>query len=127
MTSLVARHQYQIQGTLSVSDRLRSLGTLRRLSYVNGLAAFLAATGTLLKDFGEAMLRISERIKQATERIAQTTSPVRVFYLESSSQSKEEYVRAFPGPVAPAGLIAILKTLLKKGSIVVYGAQDFRR
>jgi hypothetical protein len=127
MTSLGARHQHQIQGTLSVFDRLRSLGTLRRLSYVDGLAAFLAATGTLLKDFGEALLRISERIKQATERIAETTSHGRVFYLESSSQSKEEYVRALPGPVAPAGLIAILKTLLKKGSIIVYGEQDFRR
>jgi hypothetical protein len=111
MTSFVARHQHQIQGALSGFDRLRILGNLRRLSYVNGLTAFLAATGTLLKDFGEAMLRISERIKQATERIAETTSLGRVFYLESSSQSKEDYVLALPGPVAPAGpagLIAIL-------------------
>jgi hypothetical protein len=54
MQSFVSRHQHQIQGTLSGFDRLRFVGSLLRLSYVDGLAAFLAATGVLLKEFGEA-------------------------------------------------------------------------
>jgi hypothetical protein len=123
MTSFVSRHQHQIQGTLSGFDRLRFLGTLRRLAYVNGLAAFLAATGTLLKDFGDYMLRLSDRIKQATERIAATTAHGRVFYLESSSQSKEDYVRALPGPAepaGPAGLIAVLSCVEPCRSYKVY-------
>jgi len=111
MQSFVSQHQHQIQGTLSGFDRLRFVGTLRRLSYLNGLAAFLAATGVLLKDFGETMLDLSRRIKRATEQIAETTSYGRVLYLASSSRSKEDYVRALPGPVVPvgpAGLIAVV-------------------
>jgi hypothetical protein len=42
MPSLVSRHQDQIQGTLSGFDRLRFVGSLLRLSYVDGLAGFLA-------------------------------------------------------------------------------------
>src|SRR5579859_1422602 len=111
MQSFVLQHQHQIQGTLSGFDRLRFVGTLRRLSYLNGLAAFLAVTGVLLKDFGETMLDLSRRIKRATEQIAETTSYGRVLYLASSSQSKEDYVRALPGPVVPVGpadLIAVV-------------------
>ena len=70
MQSFVSRHQHQIQGTLSGFDRLRFVGSLLRLSYVNGLAAFLAATGVLLKDFGQYMSDLSQRIKQAGEQLA---------------------------------------------------------
>src|SRR3954453_6558633 len=50
MQSFVSQHQHQIQGTLSGFDRLRFVGSLLRLSYVNGLAGFLAGTGVLLKE-----------------------------------------------------------------------------
>lgn len=73
MQSFVSRHQHQIQGTLSGFDRLRFVGSLLRLSYVNGLAAFLAATGVLLKDFGQYMSDLSQRIKQAGEQLALTS------------------------------------------------------
>src|SRR5271157_2786231 len=52
MQSFVSRHQHQIQGTLSGFDRLRFVGSLLRLSYLDGLAGFLAVTGVLLKEFG---------------------------------------------------------------------------
>ena len=52
MQSFVSRHQHQIQGTLSGFDRLRFVGSLLRLSYMEGLSTFLGATGVLLKDFG---------------------------------------------------------------------------
>ena len=67
MQSFVTRHQPQIQGTLSGFDRLRFVGSLLRLSYVDGLAGFLAGTGVLLKEFGDYMLGLSRRIKQASE------------------------------------------------------------
>src|SRR6476659_8079304 len=110
MLTFVSRHQHQIQGTLSGFDRLRFLGTLRRVSYVNGLAAFLAATGVLFKDFGEFMLSLSQRIKRASERLAEATPSGRVHYLPSSSRSKEDFVRALPAPDDPgrSGLIAVL-------------------
>src|SRR5438128_12249083 len=106
MQSFISRHQHQIQGTLSGFDRLRFVGSLLKLSYVNGLGAFLGATGVLLKDFGESMLKLSQRIKQAGEQLALGTPSGRVHYLPSSSQSKEDFVRGLPAPEqpGPAGL-----------------------
>ena len=110
MQSFVSRHHHQIQGTLSGFDRLRFVGSLLRLSYVDGLAAFLGATGVLLKDFGDFMLKLSRRIKQAGEQIALGTPSGRVHYLPSGSRSKEDFVRGLPAPTRPdpSGLIAVL-------------------
>jgi hypothetical protein len=110
MQSFISRHQHQIQGTLSGFDRLRFVGSLLKLSYLNGLCAFLGATGVLLKDFGEYMLKISQRIKQAGEQLALETPSGRVHYLPSGSQDKEDFVRSLPAPEqpGPTGLIAVL-------------------
>ncbi len=110
MQAFVSRHRHQIQGTLSGFDRLRFLGSLRRLSYVDGLASFLAAIGVLLKGFGDFMLNLSQRIKQASERLALATPTGRVHYLASSAQSKEEFIQGLPAPShpGPSGLIAVL-------------------
>jgi hypothetical protein len=110
MQPFVSRHQQQIQGILSGFDRLRFVGSLLKLSYVSGLAAFLGATGVLLKDFGEYMLGISRRIKQAGEQLALETPSGRVHYLPSSAQSKEDFVRGLPAPEQPGpdGLLAVL-------------------
>ena len=110
MQSFGSRHRDQIQGTLSGFDRLRFVGSLLKLSYVSGLGAFLGVTGVLLKDFGEYMLGISRRIKQAGEQLALQTPSGRVHYLPSSSQSKEDFVRGLPAPEQPGpdGLIAVL-------------------
>jgi hypothetical protein len=110
MQSFLSQHQHQIQGTLSGFDRLRFVGSLLRLSYIEGLSAFLGATGVLLKDFGDSMLKLSQRIKQASEQLALETPSKRVHYLPSSSQSKEDLVRGLPAPERPdpAGLTAVL-------------------
>jgi hypothetical protein len=110
MQTFVSRHQHEIQGTLSGFDRLRFVGSLLRLSYVNGLAAFLAATGVLLKDFGQYMTDLSQRIKRAGEQLALETPSRRVHYLSSSAQSKEDFVRGLPAPEPPGpdGLLAVL-------------------
>jgi hypothetical protein len=52
MQSFVSRHQHQIQGTIRGLDRLRFMGSLRRLSFAQGLASLLLAAGVRLKDFG---------------------------------------------------------------------------
>jgi hypothetical protein len=113
MHSFVSRHQHEIQGTLSGFDRLRFVGSLLRLSYVDGLGSFLGFTGVLLKEFGDYMLGLSRRIKQASERLAETTVSGRVHYLPSSSESKEDFVRALPAPTdpGPSALIAILSSV----------------
>ena len=110
MQSFLSRHQQQIQGTLSGFDRLRFLGSLLRLSYVEGLRTVLRTTGILLKDFGAFMLDLSERIKSASEQLALDTPSGRVHYLASSTQSKEEFVRGLapPKPTGRSGLVAVL-------------------
>jgi hypothetical protein len=109
MPSLVSRHQPQIPGILSGFDRLRFLGTLRRLSFLNGLASFLAVTSVLLKDFGDSGLPLSRRIKQASERLALTTPSGRGHDLASRAQSQEDFVPPWPTPThpGPSGLIAV--------------------
>jgi hypothetical protein len=81
-----------------------------RRSDLSGLGAFLGVTGVLLKDFGESMLAISRRIKQAGEQLALQTPSGRVHYLPSGSRSKEDFVRGLPAPEQPGpdGLIAVL-------------------
>src|SRR5262249_60864967 len=74
LQTFVSRHQHPIQGTLSGFDRLRFVGTLRRLAFRDGLASFLAVTGVLLKDFGDYGFQLSKRIKQARERLARQTA-----------------------------------------------------
>lgn len=108
MQSFVLQHQRRIQGTLSGFDRLRFVGALLRLSYVKGLTGFLAGTGVLLKDFGDYMLGLSQRIKRASEQLAGTTVSARVHYLPSSSESKEDVARALPGLAQASGLYAVL-------------------
>src|SRR5262249_55906488 len=110
MPSFVSRHQHLIQGALSGFDRLRFIGSLLRLSYVDGLAGFLADTGVLLKEFGDYLLGLSRRIKQASERLALATPSGCVHYLPSGARSKEDFVRGLPAPTRPdpSGLIAVL-------------------
>jgi hypothetical protein len=110
MQSFVSRHHHQIQGTLSGFDRLRFVGSLLRLSYVKGLTTVLAVTGVLLKDFGDYLLQISQRIKRASQQLALDTPSRCVHYLPTSSQSKQDFVRGLPAPAqpGPSGLIAVL-------------------
>ena len=110
MDTFVSRHHDQIQGILSGFDRLRFAGSLLRRSYAAGLSSFLAFTGILLKNAGDYMHGLSERIKRAGEQLALETPSGRVHYLESSSQSKEDFVRSLPAPerTGPDGLIAVL-------------------
>ena len=108
MDTFLARHESQIQGTISGFDRLRFAGQMRMLAFVDGLARFLSRTGVLLKDFGEYVENLSDQIKQASIRIAESTPTGRVHYLESSQVSKEQLVRQLPPPEGGTGLVAVL-------------------
>lgn len=122
MESFVSRHQHQIQGTISGLDRVRFLGSLRMLSFSQGLAGILFAAGVLLKDFGNYVEGLSQKIKQASEAIAEATPAGSVHYIPSGSQSKEDYVRALPKPDQPTedGLIAVLSCVEPCQSVEVH-------
>lgn len=89
MKRFIARHRAQITGTLSGYDRMLFKGTLRGLSHVKGLEAFLAWKGVLLKDFGTFAEQASTRIKAHAEAFARAWGRP-CLYLPSAQLSKED-------------------------------------
>lgn len=109
MQKFIARHKDRINGTLSGFDRLVFRGTLRSISYPDGMQSYLRSNGILLKDFGQHVERVSEDIKQASLNHARMMGrPVQ--YLSSSATSKEDLARQIASDDGVReGLIAVLK------------------
>jgi hypothetical protein len=89
MQSFLQRHAAEIKGVLSGFDRLRFRGTIRWLSSRKGMETFMATVGLWLKHFNDWAKTRTERIRQATERLAEAANRP-VVYLASSQVSKEE-------------------------------------
>jgi hypothetical protein len=93
MERFVTRHNDRISGILSGFDRMIFRGTLRSISYAEGLEAFLATRRVWLKDFGAFAHAVSEQVKRHAEALA--VAQGRPFiYLASSAISKEDEARA---------------------------------
>jgi len=109
MHEFIAKHQDKIAGTLSGFDRLVLRGTLRSITFVDGLRHYLHANDVLLKDFGSHVERVSRQLKEASENEANELGrPVK--YLNSSQVSKEEIAREILArDGVPEGLICMLK------------------
>ena len=92
MEQFIHRHRDSIDHVLSCFDRVLFRGTLRSISYLQGMETFLNANHILLKDFGEFVHRQSSLIKQHAEQFALCHG--RPFeYVRSPSASKEEIAR----------------------------------
>lgn len=92
MHRFTAKYADRLAGVLSGFDRLVFRGTLRRLSYVEGLKDYLWERKVLLKDFGAHAQAVTERVKQACEAAARTAE-IPIQYLPSADTSKEEVAR----------------------------------
>jgi hypothetical protein len=93
MERFLNRHSDRIIGVLSGFDRVVFRGTLRSLSYLEGMDKFLGSQHVLYKDFGPFAERLSDQVKAQAEAIArQHQRPLR--YLESAQESKEDIARA---------------------------------
>lgn len=89
MRSFLHVYGSEIKGVLSGWDRVRFRGTLRWLANVDGLGAYLWLAKVLLKDFRGWAQSLTERVREATEVLANTAGrPIR--YLASSQQRKED-------------------------------------
>ena len=81
-------HSSRIAGTVSGFDRLLFRGTLRSISFVNGMDRFLASQRVLYKDFAAFAAPLTARVRtHAAELAQQTGRPLE--YLRSSSISKD--------------------------------------
>lgn len=92
MNEFIRKHGSSINGVLSGFDRLVFRGLLRTLSHVQGMQLYLSRAGVLLKEFGEHVQGLSERLKQATEETAQAMG-CGVRYLASPKTDKESVAR----------------------------------
>ena len=127
MHEFIARHKDQIVGTLSGFDRLVFRGTLRSISYVDGMQAYLNSNGVLLKDFETHVKAVSDRIQKASLAAARETGrPIR--YLASSQTSKEQIARQIAAEDhIGEGLIAVLTCVEPCRSFEIYRNRDEKK
>ncbi len=92
MERFLERHQGRVTGVLSGFDRLLFRGTLRSISYRDGMDIFLSSQRVLYKNFGPFVQRLSDRLKEHAQTLARKQG--RPFhYLASPSVSKEDLAR----------------------------------
>lgn len=92
MQRFIQKHASDVIGTLSGFDRMRFRGTLRWLSNTKGMRSFLWAAKVLLKDFKDYVTGITDQIRGATLRLAESQGRP-VVYLSSSTVRKEDEAR----------------------------------
>jgi hypothetical protein len=92
MERFLARHSTRIAGVVSGFDRLLFRGTLRSISFVDGMDRFLASQRILYKDFATFAQRLTARVRTHAEALAhQSGRPLE--YLRSSAISKDGRAR----------------------------------
>ena len=103
MQEFIAKHQDKIAGTLSGFDRLVFRGHLRSIGHPRGMMTYLWFNQVLLKNFGDPVAEVTERLKEASLAEAKAYGrPVK--YLNSGQTDKETMARdILPQDGVPAG------------------------
>ena len=93
MDSFLTRFASDVKGVVSGFDRVRFRGTIRWLANVSGMYSWLSNANILLKNFRVYATGLTDRIKEATQQVADDSRrPLE--YLPSSGIRKEDYARA---------------------------------
>jgi hypothetical protein len=127
MDELIAKHREEIAGVLSGFDRLIFRGTLRSISYPEGMMGYLWANQVRLTEFGRHVLRVSERLKQACRaKAAALRRPLK--YLASAGDSKEEIARGIAArEKIEEGLVCVLSCVEPCRTYEVYRNRETRK
>jgi hypothetical protein len=88
MQTFLARCGTEIKGVLSGLDRVRFRGTIRWLASERGMGTYLSTQRIRLTQFKDWAMERTQRIKQATEQLAERLSRP-LIYLTSSQERKE--------------------------------------
>ena len=109
MEKLIQQHGEKVTGVVSGFDRLVLRGSLRMLSFVEGMMGYLSAKDVLLKEFGEHVGKMTKQLKAASVAEAERLGrPVE--YLQSSRTGKEPIARKIAKEDGiEEGLICVLK------------------
>jgi hypothetical protein len=108
MERFLTRHASRITGILSGFDRILFRGSLRSISYVDGLDQFLSSQRVLYKDFTLYVQGLSDRVK--THALALATNAGRPYeYVASAQIQKEDRARAIAArDGVTEGLVCVL-------------------
>jgi len=111
MQEFIAKHQDKIAGTLSGFDRLVFRGHLRSIVKPQGMMNYLWTNQILLKNFGDHVQKVTERLKEAS--LAEAKACRRpVEYLNSSHIDKETIARnILAQDGVRSGLVCVLSCL----------------
>jgi len=111
MQAFIQRHQKDVIGVLEGFDRLLFRGTLRSISYAEGLDRFLTVARVRYKDFGVFAQGLSERLKDHAQEVAAKAGRPYT-YLTASGQSKEDLARSIAERDGiTEGLVCILSSV----------------
>jgi hypothetical protein len=91
MKEFIRMHEAQVAGVLEGWDRMIFRGSLRRLSYVEGLFSYMSFHRILLKEFGAWCQRITDRVAERCQAIARGAGRPYV-YLPSAQGRKDQMV-----------------------------------
>jgi hypothetical protein len=127
MEEFIAKHGKEIAGVLSGFDRLVFRGTLRSISYPQGMMGYLWAHQVRLTEFGRHVQRVSGRLKQACRAKAEAVGrPVQ--YLASAGESKEELARGIAARDKIAeGLVCVLSCVEPCRTFEVYRNREEKK
>jgi hypothetical protein len=111
MLSFLTKFAAVVRGVLSGFDRLFFRGSLRTLSYTEGMQHYLSANHILLKDFARHSQEVTARLTEASLRQAQQLGR-EIRYLNSSELRKEDIAREIAArDRIRSGLICVLRSV----------------
>jgi len=114
------KYSTEILGTTSTFDRVILSGSIKPISYKDGLNIYLSAHHILLKDFSAYANKLSTQLKEQAQLIARKEK-VEYIYLNSSRIRKEELIKKqIEKRGEHPGLIAILSCLELDNSFDIY-------
>ncbi len=111
MLSFLDKFSKVVRGVLSGLDRVFFRGTLRTISYPEGLEGYLRSNRVLYKDFAQHCSGLTARLQEASLRQA-TALGREIRYLNSSKQNKEDIAREIAArDRIKNGLICVLRSV----------------
>jgi hypothetical protein len=127
MKQFIQKYNSDVTGTTTTFDRLIFRGSLRNLSYAEGMMGFLWVAKVLQKDFGSFVFEKCKQLKEANaEYASQMSRPI--VYLPSSIACKEEEARKIAArDHIENGLITILSCVEPCRSFEVYRNKEIKK
>jgi hypothetical protein len=109
MQLFLARFGSEIKGVLSGLDRVRFRGTIRWLASERGVGTYLSTQRILLKDFKDWAMERTQRIKQATEQLAERLGRPLVYLASSQERKETRAAEIAQADGVTEGLVAVLQ------------------